>query len=85
MTYPAKNALNGKFVTSMQYKNCMMPESMRNTRKASMVLRRVDVFSLYAFRSDWIACEVAGGAAGLLVVAGAAACCAFAGVFGAIF
>ena len=44
-THPARKALNGKLVTRTQYRNCTMPESMRNTRKASIVLRRVDVFS----------------------------------------
>lgn len=72
-TYPDKNALNGKFVTSTQYKNCMMPESMRKTRKASMVFRRIDVFSLYAFRKDSTACEAAGDAVEPVLFAGAGA------------
>jgi len=42
---PAKNALNGKLVTVRQYKNCITPDSMMNTRKASIVLILVGVSS----------------------------------------
>lgn len=45
-TYPAKNALNGKLVTSTQYANCTMPDIIRKTRKASINLSREDVVSL---------------------------------------
>lgn len=51
-THPAKNALKGKFVTRMQYKNCTIPESMRKTRKESMNFSLFDVLSEYAFHSD---------------------------------
>ena len=75
-TYPARNALKGKFVTSTQYTNCMIPETIRNTRNASMSLRRDEVVSLYAFQSDSTALAVALGAsagvgAAALVVAAA--------------
>lgn len=43
---PARKALKGKLVTSIQYRNCAMPESMRNTRKVSMSFRRDGVVSL---------------------------------------
>ena len=49
--HPAKNALKGKLVTRMQYKNCMTPESIRNTRKESMNLSRPGVVSTYARQS----------------------------------
>ena len=65
VTYPARNALNGKFVTRMQYKNWVMPDSMRNTKNASMSLSREDVVSLYALNSVWTA-----------LVASVTCCCA---------
>jgi hypothetical protein len=43
--YPARNALKGKFVTRMQYRNCMIPESMRKTRNESMNFSLFDVLS----------------------------------------
>lgn len=61
LTYPAKNALNGKFVTSTQYTNCRIPETMRKTRNASMSLSRGEVVSLYAFHRDCTADEAAAG------------------------
>ena len=48
-THPAKKALKGKLVTKTQYTNCMTPESMMNTRKASINLSLSDVFCMYDF------------------------------------
>jgi hypothetical protein len=42
---PAKNALKGKFVTRIQYRNCTIPESMRKTKNESMNLSLFDVLS----------------------------------------
>lgn len=51
-TYPAKNALKGKLVTRTQYRNCETPESMMNTRNASINFRRSVVWSTYACHND---------------------------------
>lgn len=44
--HPAKNALKGKFVTRIQYRNCAIPESIRKTRNESMN------FSLFGVLSE---------------------------------
>lgn len=41
---PARKALKGKLVTRTQYANCMIPENIMNTRKASTSLSRSGVF-----------------------------------------
>lgn len=55
MTYPDRNALYGKLLTRMQYTNCTMPESIRNSKNESINLSRSGVFSLYAFHNVSIA------------------------------
>ena len=50
-SYPARNALKGKFVRSTQYTNWIIPESITNTRYESMSLRREGVCFWYAFQS----------------------------------
>lgn len=60
-SYPPRNALKGKFVTSMQYTNWIIPESMINKRYTSMSLRRAGVCFWYAFHSVRNALEDAEG------------------------
>ena len=78
-SYPARNALKGKFVRSMQYTNWIIPESIINTRYESTSLRRAGVCFWYAFHSirsalegaedvSWDACfgvDVAAGFGGI--------------------
>ena len=71
--HPAKNALKGKFVTRIQYRNCTIPESMRKTRNESMSFSLFDVLSEYAFHRDSTA------------LAGVDGCCFTAVFWGAIW
>ena len=59
-SYPAKNALKGKLVTRIQYRNCTIPESMRKTRNESMNFSLFDVLSEYAFHNDSTALAATG-------------------------
>jgi len=65
---PARKALNGKFVTRTQYTNCMMPESIMKTRKASINLSRFGVLSRYAFHSESRAPETAEALGGVVTL-----------------
>ena len=45
-TYPAMKLLKGKLVMSTAYANCMMPLSIKKTRKASSSFNLTGVFLL---------------------------------------
>lgn len=72
VAHPAKNALKGKLVTRIQYKNCAIPDSMRKTRNESMNFSLFEVLSEYAFHRDSTA------------LAGTDACCFTTVFWGAI-